>query len=177
MPLLLMESPMYQRFKSSLTKIIDAFLVIDLLLMVFFVFLGIIMRYVLKKPLVWGEEVALLGQIWLTLISVGVLCCKVDHMVVDYISSHLSLKKKLILDIVNHSLITIFFLVMTYSGTVVVDMTRKSITPGLGISVSYMYLPTVIGGVLAIFFSVDLLVSACIELRSLKSLETPREAN
>ena len=98
-------------------------------------------------------------------------------MVVDYVSSRLSPKRKLILDIVNHSLITIFFVVMTYSGTVVVNMTKKSITPGLGISVSYMYLPTVIGGVLAIFFSVDLLISACKELQTLKSLETLKEAN
>lgn len=167
---------MYQRMKNLLTKIIDTFLVVNLLLMVVFVFVGIIMRNVLKKPMIWGEEIALLGQIWLTFISVGVLCCKIDHMVVDYVSSHISLKKKLILDLINHTLIIIFFAVFTYSGILVVDITKASITPGLGISVSIMYLPAVIGGLFAIFYSVDLLISAWKELQNINITENNKEA-
>mgnify|MGYP002152340037 CR=1 FL=1 len=130
------------------------------------------MRYLLKMPLVWGEEIALLGQVWLTFMSVGVLCQRIDHMVVDYVASLLSPRKKLILDMINQVLIILFFIVFIYSGHLVVDMTSKSITPGLNISVSFMYLPTVIGGLLALFYNVDLLISTGKELKAISKTET-----
>lgn len=163
---------MYKRFKHYLTKTIDAFLVINLMFMTSIVFIGIIMRYVLKMPLIWGEEIALLGQIWLTFLSVGVLFYKADHMVVDYLSSRLSFKNQLLLQIINYTIIVIFLISLTYAGVLVTNMTKKSISPGLKVSIAFMYVPAVIGGILGLFYCIDIIVNAFKELINLRTTET-----
>jgi TRAP-type C4-dicarboxylate transport system permease small subunit len=166
---------MLQLVKRYAIKFLEISTALILFLMIFFVFAGIIARYILKHPLVWGEEIALIGQIWLTFMGASLLCATGEHMVVDVILNYLSEKRKLVLAVINQIFVIPLFIAFIFGGMKVVNITSKSITPGLGVSVSIMYIPAVAGGILMFFFSVELLVSAIKEFGKFKSLKTRGE--
>ena len=157
---------MLQRPKAILVGLLEKFVVIVLLLMVLFVFAGIIARFILRLPLVWGEELALIGQIWLTFMSASLLCASGEHMVVDVILNFMSERRRLLLAIVNQLITIPLFIAFIVGGLQVVEVTYLSITPGLGVSVAIMYIPAVLGGLIMLLFSVDLLIVAIRDLRS-----------
>lgn len=165
---------MLQLVKSSLVKALEVFTVITLISMVLLVFSGIIARFILKLPLVWGEELALIGQIWFTFMSASLLCANGEHMVVDVILNYLSETRRLLLAILNQLLVIPLFVAFIIGGLKVVEVTYLSITPGLGVSVAIMYIPAVVGGFLMLFFSVELLVQSVRDLRNSRQAQIKR---
>lgn len=160
--------------KTALVKVLEIFTVITLIFMVLLVFSGIIARFILKLPLVWGEELALIGQIWFTFMSASLLCAYGEHMVVDVILNYLSETRRLLLAILNQVLVVPLFIALIFGGLKVVEVTYLSITPGLGVSVAIMYIPAVVGGFLMLFFSVELMVQSVRDLRKSRQVQVKR---
>lgn len=161
----------YHLFKYYLIKFLEKFVVLILLMMVVTVFSGIIARYVLQIPLVWAEELALVGQIWLTFMGASLLYAYYAHLTVEAIFTYVSEKTKLILAVINQILVMPLFVVFIYGGLKIYEVTYKSVMPGLGVTVSIMYIPAILGGIFMLFFSIDQLVQAVKDLQEYRAAE------
>lgn len=122
------------------------------------VFTGVIFRYVLEKPLVWADELALICAVWMTLIGAGVVYEEDQHLYVDFLAERLRGHKKMVLELIINLSIMPLFLVLIKGGFALVGTTYTSITPGLKISVAVEYLPACIGGALLMLFNVEKIV-------------------
>ena len=159
---------MFGILKKGLVTFLEKFVVLILFIMVTTVFCGIIARFVLKVPLVWAEELALVCQIWLTFMAASMLYASGEHMVVEAILIFLSKKRRLALALVNHIMVIPLFIAFIIGGFQVFAVTVRSVMPGLGVSVAVMYIPAILGGFFMLFFSFDLILQVMKELSKLK---------
>lgn len=149
---------MYYQFKKNVLKVLKIFLIILLWAMSLDVFLGVIFRFVIKKPLVWAEEFALISMVWLTFIGASVGYETNSHLGVDLLLLILPNKPKKVLEILNEIIVMPFFIALIAGGAVMVNTTKNSITPALNISVAFQYLPALIGGILLLWFNIEKMI-------------------
>lgn len=129
------------------------------------IFLGVIFRFIIKRPLVWSEEFALLSMVWLTFIGASVIYESNDHLNVDLLLTILPNVYKERIEIIAEIMVMPFFLVLVIGGYNVMDMTKESITPALNIPVLFQYLPAFIGGILLLWFNIERLI---VKIKNLK---------
>lgn len=129
------------------------------------IFLGVIFRFIIKRPLVWSEEFALLSMVWLTFIGASVIYESNDHLNVDLLLTILPNVYKERIEIIAEIMVMPFFIVLVIGGYNVMDMTKESITPALNIPVLFQYLPAFIGGILLLWFNIERLI---VKIKNLK---------
>lgn len=149
---------MYSKFKANILKFLRGFLMIVLWGMCADVFIGVIFRFVLKAPLVWAEEYALISMVWMTFIGASVAYEASSHLNVDLLLTVLPEKGRKSVELLTEIMIIPFFIALIVGGAIMVDTTKASITPALKISVAVQYLPALIGGILMLWFSVEKLI-------------------
>ncbi|NLJ99253.1 MAG: TRAP transporter small permease [Tissierellia bacterium] len=159
---------MYSKFKKSIMKILRVFLIIVLWGMSIDVFLGVIFRFILKKPLVWAEEYALISMVWMTFIGASVGYEANSHLGVDLLLTILPNTPKKIVEILTEIMVMPFFIALIVGGATMVNTTKGSITPALNISVAFQYLPALVGGILLLWFNIEKLI---IKIKNFKNDE------
>jgi TRAP-type C4-dicarboxylate transport system permease small subunit len=150
---------LYQLFKKKLMSLLKFAVCSLLFLMTADVFTGVIFRYVLKKPLVWVDELALISAVWLALLGASVVYEDNQHLCVDFLMERLSERGKVRLELIINILIMPLFVVMLRGGLALIGTTYTSITPGLKVSVAIEYLPAFIGGSLLLLFNVEKIIN------------------
>lgn len=156
---------MYSRFRGKILNFLRIFLVLLLWGMCISIFLGVIFRFIIKRPLVWSEEFALLSMVWLTFIGASVIYESNDHLNVDLLLTILPNVYKERIEIIAEIMVMPFFIVLVIGGYNVMDMTKESITPALNIPVLFQYLPAFIGGILLLWFNIERLI---VKIKNLK---------
>lgn len=157
---------MYSKFKKIVIQIIRIFLIILLWAISIDVFLGVIFRVIIKKPLVWVEEFALISMVWMTFIGASVGYESNSHLGVDLLLTVLPNTPRKVLEILSEIIVMPFFIILIIGGAIMVNTTKGSITPALKISVAFQYLPALIGGLLLLWFNIEKLV---IKIKSFKT--------
>jgi TRAP-type C4-dicarboxylate transport system permease small subunit len=71
---------------------------------------GIIMRYVLHSPLLWGDEVGILLLLWCTFLTDAFVVRSSDHVAFDVVWDAVSPRTRRILGIVGRALFALIFL-------------------------------------------------------------------
>ena len=134
------------------------FLIIILWGMCIDIFLGVVFRFVLKKPLVWAEEYALISMVWMTFIGASMGYEADSHLGVDLLLTILPNTPKKIVEILTEIMVMPFFIALIVGGAIMVNTTKGSITPALNISVAFQYLPALVGGILLLWFNIEKLI-------------------
>lgn len=149
---------MYSKIKKAILKVLRIFLIIVLWGMCIDVFLGVIFRFIIKKPLVWAEEYALISMVWMTFIGASVGYEANSHLGVDLLLLVLPNTPKKIVEILTEIMVMPFFIALIVGGAIMVNTTKGSITPALNISVAFQYAPALVGGVLLLWFNIEKLI-------------------
>jgi TRAP-type C4-dicarboxylate transport system permease small subunit len=149
---------MYGEFKKVLVNFLSKFLIILFWGMCAVVFLGVIFR-IIKKPLVWAEEYALISMVWLTFIGACIGYESNSHLAVDLLLLILPRKGPKIIELLIEFLVMPFFIVLIIGGIKMVETTVGSITPALKISVAFQYLPALVGGVIMLIFNIERIIT------------------
>lgn len=134
------------------------FLIIILWGMCIDIFLGVVFRFVLKKPLVWAEEYALISMVWMTFIGASMGYEADSHLGVDLLLTILPNTPKKIVEILTEIMVMPFFIALAVGGAIMVNTTKGSVTPALNISVAFQYLPALVGGILLLWFNIEKLI-------------------
>ncbi len=124
-----------------------------LLVMSFFAFLQVIMRYCFAYSIVWCEELTRYCMIWLTFIGTALAVSKQDHINIDMLTGFVKHKFGFDLRHVLNVLILLFALFCVYYGWNLVVSTYLSgqLTPALRIPMSAVYAVMEISLVLTAF--------------------------
>jgi TRAP-type C4-dicarboxylate transport system permease small subunit len=99
------------RMATVLTLVMASFLIVAVLAIGAQVFT----RYVLNFTPPWTEELARYANIWITMLGIGVVLRRREHIKLDFLETVLTekgkLKSKLALDVINTTITTIFLIV------------------------------------------------------------------
>src|SRR3954452_24118395 len=120
--------------------------------------LGVFLRYVMVPisdwldlpPLrfFWVEELGEYALAWLTMLGAGIGLSERAHFTLRLLTHHLPLQLQRIIHVVNHAIIIAFGLLTAWYGGRLVETNITLISPGLQISLAWLYASAMIGGLL-----------------------------
>jgi TRAP-type C4-dicarboxylate transport system permease small subunit len=139
---------------------------------------GVLLRYVVVRvtdlfdlPSVnffWVEEVGELALAWLTLLGAAVAVIERTHFALAILTHRLPLGAQLIVERINHLLMAGFGVLVAVYGWKLAQLNATLLTPALQISLSWLYLSAVAGGVLMALFGLGI-ASGLIRPRGIES--------
>ena len=110
--------------------------------------LQVFLRFILKSPVSWSEEVALLLLIWFGMIAIASAVHHHGHIAITAIRDLLPPAAAHGLDILAQLLILGFGLALAFQGVALVGIVGLQILPASNISKVWLYYPIIVGGVL-----------------------------
>lgn len=120
--------------------------------------IGVFLRYVMVPtsdyldlpPLrfFWVEELGEYSLAWLTMLGAGIGLAERAHFTLRLITHHLPLSLQRIIHIINHAIIIGFGLLTAWYGARLAETNITLISPGLQISLAWLYGSAVLGGLL-----------------------------
>jgi TRAP-type C4-dicarboxylate transport system permease small subunit len=120
--------------------------------------LGVFLRYVMVPisdyldlpPLrfFWVEELGEYSLAWLTMLGAGIGLAERAHFTLRLLAHHLPLPLQRVIHIINHAVIIGFGLLTAWYGGRLAETNMTLISPGLQISLAWLYASAVVGGLL-----------------------------
>lgn len=144
------------KLKRIFDRALDNILTIIFTIMVGAAFAQVIIRF---SPIsvVWTEEIARTGFIYVTFIGAAVAVRKKEHIVVKSLVDRLSEKTQIYLEILINILILVFTIIVIYGSFLMMARTWHSPTGALsefGMTIGHRYISLVLGLGLLIFYIV-----------------------
>ena len=113
----------------------------------------VIARYVFDTPIVWSEEFARLGLIWLTFVASGFVMSTGEHIQVDVIGNFVGRRGRLFLDLFSAAVVLVTTLMLLPQGLQFVAARSGSTSPMMGMPMDLWYAAVPVGFVLLAFHS------------------------
>ncbi len=135
-----------------LKYILELLIGITVVAIVLILFAGVILRYVLKSPLFWAEEVTVLGLIWITFLGGAMLVRQDKHVAITFAVDRLKPSTKTRIRLFNGLLINVLLAVMVYQSWMLVGSLSASYTPAVRISDAWFGWASVAGFSLMLFY-------------------------
>jgi len=108
--------------------------------------LQVFLRYVLKSPVSWSEEVALLLLVWFGMLAVAIAIYRHTHMSITVIWDRLSPTAQHVLNIAVEILVLTFALSITINAGMLIEVVGEQALSASGFPKAWLYLPLQIGG-------------------------------
>jgi TRAP-type C4-dicarboxylate transport system permease small subunit len=119
-------------------------------------------RYVLNFTSPWSEELARYCNIWITMLGIGVVLRRGEHIKLDYLESVVTekgmLKARLLLEVISTTITSIFLAFLLYGGIGILKAANRQTAPGLKISLFFIYIAIPIGCLFALFFIIERII-------------------
>jgi TRAP-type C4-dicarboxylate transport system permease small subunit len=131
----------------------NGFLVVLVAALVIVVDIQVFYRYVLNNPLIWPEEIARLFLIWITMIGAGVVSRHGSHLRVDAGLNALPRRLRDVALTLADAVVVLVVLVLMYYTRVTMAASSTMRTVAVGLPVSLMFLPLLLGGVLIVLYT------------------------
>jgi TRAP-type C4-dicarboxylate transport system permease small subunit len=142
-------------FIRALTKIDNilakgeaAVLILFLSVMTLVVFLQVVYRYVLVRPLYWSEELARYMFVWLSMFGAALGLQKQGHFGLDFFYKMLSDRWRRRTGLLIYLLMGALILVILFQGIFLVQKTALQESPAMGIPMSWAYACVPVGATL-----------------------------
>ena len=139
------ENTAFKRFMKVVDKAEDICLVVMFALMVIFIFLQIIMRFVVGHSLVWSEELGKFIFVWLSWLGISIGERRNEHIKITLVTDRLSPKWQKVFEIVAYLILLGILAVIIYYAIILVAFQWKVKYAGIKISTSWGYLSLVLG--------------------------------
>ena len=131
--------------------------------------IGVFLRYVVggftnymdwdPVPFTWVEEIGEMALAWLTLIGAAIGIRSRSHFTLYLITPHLGEGMKRAIDIFNHSLIAGIGLLAAWHAVTLCKLNWSLATPGLEISLAFLYASAVVGGVMIAIYAISMIIA------------------
>ena len=131
--------------------------------------IGVILRYLVggitnymdwdPVPFTWVEEVGEMALAWLTLIGAAIGIRSRSHFTLHFLTPYLSASVQHGLEIMHHLLIAGIGALAAWYAWDLCKLNWSLATPGLEISVAWLYGSAVVGGILIAIYALSMIVS------------------
>jgi len=146
----------------SLVKISD--LVISILIIIVSVILlttvfsGVFFRYVIKRPLLWANEIAAYALIWWVFIGTAFAIRKRKHISVEFFKSKLSNRFVAWLDLIIYLILILYCFILSYYSINLLPRVYVQVASFSRISVTWFYMIIPICSIIMIIYLLDLII-------------------
>ena len=136
---------MHKRLHPLISEVV---VIICFVAIVLTTFLGVVSRYILEYSIPWADEVARYGLVWLVYIGMVSSLVRGQHVCVEVLLVRYRGKLRTwMLNLIDLAGMVLFGALL-YGGLLLVEMAYTQVTPGLGISKSWVYAAVPIGAAL-----------------------------
>lgn len=139
------EQSLYGKITGVIDRAEDICLVSMFALLVFFIFLQIIMRFVFNHSLVWSEELGKFIFVWISWLGISIGERRNEHIKITLVIDKFSPKWQKIFEIIAYLILAAILLVTIYYAVILVEFQVNVIYAGIKISTSWGYLSLVLG--------------------------------
>lgn len=122
--------------------------VLTFVVMIVITFVQVICRYLLSYSLPWADELARYCLVWVVFIGMVVATSRGLHITADLLRERYRGRFGLVMLTLVDLATAALFVTLLYGGVLLVQMAASQITPGLGISKSWIYAAMPVGAVL-----------------------------
>lgn len=147
------------------SKVIKVILIILFAAITIVIFMQIVYRYVLLKPIPWAEEVARYLFVWISFLGAGVAVKNKSHVGVEFVINLLPKKTTKMALTFAYLLCAGFTLLMAYHGWTLVLRTAGQVSAAMRMPMSYAYLAIPVG---FIVMTKNFIIIACQEVASIR---------
>lgn len=118
-------------------------------------------RYVLNDATTWSDTVAATSLAWMTFIAGTAAVRRNENIAVGFLVERFGPKGRKLVDTFGHLVVLAFALALTYSGLILMDVTRSAVVEGFGFHVTWaqFYSISVVSGILMTLFTLERLAS------------------
>jgi len=102
-------------------------------------FLQVLFRYVFNNSLTWSEELAKFIFIWITFLGAAICFRDRIHLKVDFLMNKLPDKYKVLMEILNTILVTVFSVIITVIGFLWVINVSGTLSPAMGLPLNIVF--------------------------------------
>jgi TRAP-type transport system small permease protein len=139
------------KFDQVLAKGEKAALILIVSVMTLVVFLQVVFRYALGRPLVWSEEMARYLFVWLSVLGAALGVQKGGHFGLDFFQRKMPEQGEKYLSLLIHLLMGAVVVVILFQGITLVQLTRLQESPAMSISMAWAYASLPVGaGLMAV---------------------------
>jgi len=157
-------SKAYGKFSKLINEIVRILCIIFFVIMVIDVLMSVVMRYILVKPMVWGEQLAIYCMIWVGFLASSIAFRKGAHMGLDIVVKAVPRKVQIAIQVFAHVLIITFLAVLTVWGFIHSYAVRLQISPVVfDLSMSWFYLALPVGGICMLVQEVEVIINGAEE--------------
>lgn len=115
-----------------------------LLVMIGIITVNVLCRYILKSPIHWAEELAVIALAWATFIGSAVCFKRQAHLGMDFLITHLPRRGRRLMQQFIMLALFCFFVFITYLATDFALNTQKT-TPYFKLNYGYVYISVALG--------------------------------
>lgn len=137
--------------------IIKLLIIVVSILLIFMVSSNVLFRFVIRKPLSWANELATYLFVWWVFLGSTLAVKEKKHLNIAFLKEKLPPKLGNLLDKVINVLIIIYCLVLTYTGTILLPLFYKQMTPFTRFPIAFIYVIIPFTGFAMIIYSLRLL--------------------
>jgi TRAP-type C4-dicarboxylate transport system permease small subunit len=124
-----------------------------MIIMITFVFVQVLLRYITKNPLTWTDEASRFCLLWLVFLGCAVGVEKEQHLRVDSLPKLLKKRYRGILDSIVSIFSILFFIVILWEGVKITFAVADQRSPAMNISMGIFYGSLPVGAILMIWYS------------------------
>jgi TRAP-type C4-dicarboxylate transport system permease small subunit len=119
------------------------------------------MRYVFGNATTWSDTVAACALAWMTFLAAAAAVRRDENLVVRFLWAKLGSTPRKCVATLCHLVVLLFSLVLSYSGVMLMSITRTAQVEGLSFDITWaqFYSVSVISGVLMVLFSLEHITS------------------
>jgi TRAP-type C4-dicarboxylate transport system permease large subunit/TRAP-type C4-dicarboxylate transport system permease small subunit len=106
---------------------------------------GVFMRYVVRSPLVWSDELASILLLWLAMLGAVIAYRRGEHIRMTALLRRVSPQAAAIMEAIGSVVVAIFVIELMPASLTFVKMEQIDVTPALGIPSSYVVMSIIVG--------------------------------
>lgn len=149
-----------EKIQKTLVKVILAIGAVIMAVLLVSIFLQVIFRYVLQKPLSWSEELARYGFVWISMLGAAATIPKSLTQGIDSLLKRLPRPVQAISNIVTRILMVLFCLLLIVKGWELTTIVHMQTSAVMSIRMSWVYSSIPIAALLmVVILSIDSLIN------------------
>ncbi len=154
--------------KRVLENLVESVCMVLVVALAVVVFLQVFNRFVLKAPLAWSEDLAMLLFQWVAFLGAAVGIKRMRHFGIELVVKKMSPKARHAIEILVPFIVGIVAVTMITEGYKLIQFNTNRIYSSMDLSYVWAYLPIPVSGALIIIFLIQQ------EIRRLKGIQEER---
>lgn len=144
-----------EKLDKIIVKTLFWILALLMLVMVVVITAQVISRYVFGNPFTWSEELGRYTFVWMSFLGMAAGMKYGSHIALDVLEKKLNGVSQKTLVLFNNLLLTVFGVLLTYSGFMLFEVGSRQTSPSLGLPMQFVYLVIPISGIILLYFVIS----------------------